>query len=47
MSGNYELIDRVKSNYAAAEIPEKLKALLAVAGKVQKGRQARHRGRCC
>jgi uncharacterized peroxidase-related enzyme len=37
MGGNYELIDQVKSNYAAAEIPEKMKALLAVAGKVQKG----------
>jgi uncharacterized peroxidase-related enzyme len=37
MGGNYELIDHVKSNYSKAEIPEKLKALLAVAGKVQKG----------
>jgi uncharacterized peroxidase-related enzyme len=37
LGGNYELIDRVKVNYSAADIPEKLKALLAVAGKVQKG----------
>jgi len=37
LSGNYELINQVKSNYASAEIPEKLKALLAIAGKVQKG----------
>lgn len=37
MGGKYELIDEVKSNYAAAQIPEKLKALLAIAGKVQKG----------
>jgi uncharacterized peroxidase-related enzyme len=37
MGGNYELIDRVKSNFAATEISDKLKALLSVAGKVQKG----------
>jgi len=37
LGGNYQLIDQVKSNYATAEIPEKLKALLSVAGKVQKG----------
>jgi uncharacterized peroxidase-related enzyme len=37
MGGNYELVDKVKSNYAVAEIPEKLKTLLAIAGKVQKG----------
>jgi uncharacterized peroxidase-related enzyme len=37
MGGNYELIDLVKSNYGAADISEKMKALLAVAGKVQKG----------
>jgi uncharacterized peroxidase-related enzyme len=37
MGGNYQLIDQVKSSYATAEIPQKLKALLAVAGKVQKG----------
>jgi uncharacterized peroxidase-related enzyme len=37
LSGNYELIDRVKSDYDSAEISEKLKALLAIAGKVQRG----------
>ena len=31
------MIDRVKQNYAAAEISDKLKSLLAIAGKVQKG----------
>ena len=37
LGGNYELIDRIKQNFGAAEISEKLKALLAIAGKVQKG----------
>lgn len=37
LGGNYELIERIKVNYPAAEIPEKLKALLALAGQVQKG----------
>jgi uncharacterized peroxidase-related enzyme len=37
VGGNYDLIDRVKRNYATAEISEKLKSLLAIAGKVQKG----------
>jgi uncharacterized peroxidase-related enzyme len=37
IGGNYQLIDQVKSNYGVADISEKLKALLAVAGKVQKG----------
>lgn len=37
LDGNYELVEQVKSDYAAAGIPEKLKALLAIAGKVQKG----------
>jgi uncharacterized peroxidase-related enzyme len=37
LSGNYELIDRIKQNFGAAEISEKLKSLLAIAGKVQKG----------
>ncbi len=37
LDGNCELVDRVKSNYATAEISEKLKALLTIAGKVQKG----------
>jgi uncharacterized peroxidase-related enzyme len=33
---NYELIDRIKQNFGAAEISEKLKSLLAISGKVQK-----------
>jgi uncharacterized peroxidase-related enzyme len=37
LGGNYKLIDEVKRNYDAADIPEKMKALLAVAGRVQKG----------
>jgi len=37
LGGNYELIDRIKQNFDTAEISEKLKALLAIAGKVQKG----------
>jgi uncharacterized peroxidase-related enzyme len=37
LGGNYDLIDRIKQNFSAAEISEKLKALLAIAGKVQKG----------
>jgi uncharacterized peroxidase-related enzyme len=37
LGGDYELIDRIKQNYETAEISDKLKALLAVAGKVQKG----------
>jgi uncharacterized peroxidase-related enzyme len=37
LGGNYDLIDRVKRNYATAEISDKLKSLLAIAGKVQKG----------
>jgi uncharacterized peroxidase-related enzyme len=37
LGGNYELIDQVKSNYTTAKISEKLRALLAVAGKVQEG----------
>jgi len=35
LGGDYELIDQVKRNYAEAAIPEKLKALLAIAGKVR------------
>lgn len=35
--GDYELIGQVIRNYEAADIPEKLKALLAIAGKVQQG----------
>jgi uncharacterized peroxidase-related enzyme len=37
LGGNYDLIDRVKRDYATAEISVKLKTLLAIAGKVQKG----------
>jgi uncharacterized peroxidase-related enzyme len=37
LGGNYDLIDRVKRDYATAEISDKLKSLLAIAGKVQKG----------
>jgi uncharacterized peroxidase-related enzyme len=37
LGGDYDLIDRVKRNYATAEISDKLKSLLAIAGKVQKG----------
>jgi uncharacterized peroxidase-related enzyme len=37
LGGDYDLIDRVKRNYANAEISDKLKSLLAIAGKVQKG----------
>ena len=37
LGGDYDLINRVKSNYATAEISDKLKSLLAIAGKVQKG----------
>ena len=37
LAGDYELIDRVKRDFATAEIPEKLKALLTIAGKVQEG----------
>jgi uncharacterized peroxidase-related enzyme len=37
LNGNYELIDRIKLDYNATEISDKLKALLAIAGKVQEG----------
>jgi uncharacterized peroxidase-related enzyme len=37
LGGNYELIDRIKQDFGAAEISAKLKTLLAIAGKVQKG----------
>ena len=33
----YDLIDRVKRNYATAELSDKLKSLPAIAGKAQKG----------
>jgi uncharacterized peroxidase-related enzyme len=34
---DYELINQVKQNYEAAPISDKMKALLAIAGEVQKG----------
>jgi alkylhydroperoxidase family enzyme len=34
---DYELIARIKQNYEATSISSKMKALLAIAGKVQKG----------
>ena len=37
LGGNYDLIDRLKLDYETAEVSDKMKALLAVAGKVQKG----------
>jgi uncharacterized peroxidase-related enzyme len=37
LGGDYELIDLVKRDYGNAKISDKLKSLLAIAGKVQKG----------
>jgi uncharacterized peroxidase-related enzyme len=37
LGGDYELIDRVKHDYGTAKISDKLKSLLALAGKVQRG----------
>jgi uncharacterized peroxidase-related enzyme len=37
LNGNEELVAKVKLNFADADISEKLKALLAIAGKVQRG----------
>jgi uncharacterized peroxidase-related enzyme len=37
LGGNYDLVDRMKLDFESAEISPKLKALLAIAGKVQKG----------
>lgn len=37
LNGNDELVEQVKKDYTHADIPEKLKALLAIAGSVQKG----------
>jgi uncharacterized peroxidase-related enzyme len=37
LGGNYGLIDQIKRDFGAAPVSDKLKALLAVAGKVQKG----------
>ena len=35
--GDNELVEQVKKDYVHADIPDKLKALLAIAGSVQKG----------
>jgi len=37
LNGNNKLVEQVKKDYTKADIPDKLKALLAVAGSVQKG----------
>jgi uncharacterized peroxidase-related enzyme len=37
LEGNYELVDAVRFDYAHAAVSAKLKALLAIAGKVQQG----------
>jgi uncharacterized peroxidase-related enzyme len=37
LGGDEELVERVKRDFNAAPIPEKLKALLAIAGRVQRG----------
>jgi uncharacterized peroxidase-related enzyme len=37
LGGDCDLVDRVKCDYVTAEISGKLKALLAIAGKVRKG----------
>jgi uncharacterized peroxidase-related enzyme len=37
LSGNEQVVDSVKANFEVASISEKLKALLAIAGKVQRG----------
>jgi len=36
LGGNYELIDQIKRDFISAPVSDKLKALLAIAGKVQK-----------
>jgi len=37
LNGNEQLVDSVKANFESAQISDKLKALLAIAGKVQRG----------
>ena len=37
MDGRYEVVDAVKQDYESAPVSQKLKALLAIAGKVQEG----------
>ena len=37
LSGNYELVEQIKANPEKAQVSDNLKALLAIAGKVQQG----------
>jgi uncharacterized peroxidase-related enzyme len=37
LGGNYKLIDQLKENFKTAPVSDKLKALLVIAGEVQKG----------
>jgi uncharacterized peroxidase-related enzyme len=37
LNNDHELVNRVKADFHTAEIPDKLKALLVIAAKVQKG----------
>jgi alkylhydroperoxidase/carboxymuconolactone decarboxylase family protein YurZ len=37
MDGSYEVVDAVKRDFTSAPVSPKLKALLAIAGKVQQG----------
>ena len=37
LGGNYDVVDAVKRDYESAPVSPKLKALLAIAGRVQKG----------
>lgn len=37
LNGNYDLVEQIKVNPEAAAVTDKLKALLAIAGKVQQG----------
>jgi len=37
LKGNYDLVEQIKLNPEAAEVSGKLKALLAIAGRVQEG----------
>ena len=39
LRGNYDLIESIKVNPESAQVSDKMKALLAIAGKVQKGGQ--------
>src|SRR5450432_4710319 len=37
LNGNYDLVEKIKMNPETAAVSDKLKALLAIAGKVQRG----------